>query len=64
MMRYMDQLCFYSREDNSNRIYMLIKDGQWISEELPAEISRKFKYAGIEEPFFCSGWQKYIREGK
>jgi pilus assembly protein CpaF len=64
ILRYIEQLCFYSREENSNRIYMLIKDGQWISEELPVEILRKFKYAGIGDPFCCSGWAKYVREGK
>jgi pilus assembly protein CpaF len=64
IMRYIEQLCFYSREENRNRIYMLIKDGQWIAEEIPAEILRKFEHVGISEPFCCSGWQRYIREGK
>lgn len=62
--RYMDQLCFYSREGQENRIHMMIEDGKLVSEELPAEILRGLKMAGIENPFFCTGWQKYLREGK
>lgn len=62
--RYMDQLCFYSREGTENRVYMLVKDGELVSEELPGEILRKFKYAGIENPFCCKKWEEYLREGK
>lgn len=62
--RYMDQVCFYSRENNENRIYMLVKDGELISEELPLEIIRKFRCAGIEKPFYCHGLRNYRMEGK
>lgn len=62
--RYMDQVCFYSREETVNRIYMLVKDGELISEDLPPEIRRKFHYAGIADPFVCENWQKYLKEGK
>jgi pilus assembly protein CpaF len=62
--RYMDQLCFYSREGSENRIYLLIKDGQWISDELPPELVKKFEYAGIGDPFCCEKWQQFVREGK
>lgn len=36
--RYMDQLCFYSREQYENRIYMILEDGELLSEELPPAI--------------------------
>ena len=62
--RYIDQLCFYARENGENRVYMLMKDGEVISEELPVDIKLKFRYAGIEEPFFCSGFMRYKKEGK
>lgn len=62
--RYMDQLCFYSREGRENRIYMLMEDGELISEELPPEIRKRFHQIGIEDPFCCGNWQKYLREGK
>lgn len=62
--RYMDQLCFYSREGQENRIYMIIEDGELVSEELPPEIMRRLRMAGIDKPFSCANWQKYLREGK
>lgn len=62
--RYIDQMCFFAREENQNRIYMLVKDGEVISEEIPPEIKQKFMYAGIEDPFCCKHWERYLREGK
>lgn len=62
--RYIDQLCFYARENGENKVYMLMKDGEVISEKLPADVKLKFRYAGIEEPFFCSGFMRYKKEGK
>lgn len=62
--RYIDQLCFYSREGQENRVYMLMEDGEVRSEELPPEILKRFGLAGIPEPFTCANWQKYLREGK
>ncbi|MBO5246764.1 MAG: Flp pilus assembly complex ATPase component TadA [Eubacterium sp.] len=62
--RYMDQVCFFSREQTENRVYMLVKDGEPVSEELPPEIKKKFMYAGIEDPFVCANWQRYLKEGK
>ena len=62
--RYMDQLCFYTREGEENRIYMLIKDGQMISEEIPADILRRLRYAGMEDPFTCYNLQRFRKEGR
>ncbi len=62
--RYMDQVCFFSREGTENRIYMLVKDGEMISRELPPEIRKRFAFAGITEPFCCEHWQRYLKEGK
>jgi pilus assembly protein CpaF len=62
--RYIDQLCFFSREDNRNRIYMVIKDGELISGELPPDIKKKMRYAQIKDPFVCEKLEEYIAEGK
>lgn len=62
--RYIDQLCFYSREASENRIYMLVKDGKTVSKELPPEILKKFKAAEIRDPFRCADFKKYRKEGK
>lgn len=62
--RYIDQLCFYSREENENKIYMIVKDGELVSKELPPEILKRFEYANIEKPFYCSKMQEYIDDGR
>lgn len=54
--RYLDQLCFYAREDHENRIYMLVEDGELVSEEIPKDILLKLERAGIQEPFFCESF--------
>ena len=64
LRRYIDQLCFYSREGRENRIYMLMEDGEVISEELPPEIVKRLRQAGIREPFCYADFERYRREGK
>lgn len=61
--RSIDQLCFYSREERDNRIYMIMKDGELFSKTLPTDILKKLTYAGIDDPFKCN-LAKYIKEGK
>lgn len=61
--RYIDQLCFYSREEHKNRIYMIVDDGELVSKELPPDIKKKMKLAGITDPYQCD-LEKYIEEGK
>ncbi len=51
--RYMDQMCFYAREAGENKIYLLMKDGELISEEIPQDIIKKLEYAGISNPYDC-----------
>lgn len=62
--RYIDQLGFYSREEHKNKVYMLIKDGELISKELPPDIKKKFENAKIKDPYVCTNMKKYIKEGK
>lgn len=62
--RLIDQLCFYSREEHENRIYMLVEDGEIVSKELPPEILKKMKYAGIKDPFVCREFERYKKEGR
>ena len=50
--RYIDQLCFYTREQNENRIYLLMKDGRMISDKLPPDIKKRLQDAGIKNPFY------------
>ena len=62
--RYMDQLCFYSREGKENKISMLVKNGELVSEELPPDIKRKMEENGIKNPFLCERFEQYVREGR
>lgn len=62
--RCIDQLCFYSREGSQNKIYMIVKNGDLISRELPPEICRRFQYAHIKDPFYCEKMQMYIDSGR
>lgn len=62
--RYIDQLCFYSREGGENKIYMIMKDGEIVSEQLPQDILQKLKYAGINEPYVCKKFEQYRGEEK
>ena len=62
--RYIDQICFYDRDNNKNRTYMLVEDGEIISRELPKGIIKHLKQYGIENPFICEDMKRYIEEGR
>lgn len=64
VQRYVDQLCFFSREEKENCVYMLVEDGEIVSRELPPMITKRFLRAGIENPFVCAKWDSYREEGK
>lgn len=64
VQRYIDQLCFFSREENENKIYMLMKDGEVVSEKLPPDILKRFEREQIANPFDCPKLQAYRKEGR
>ena len=49
--RYIDQVCFFFRENYSNEIFMVVSDGKIVTKDLPKIILRRFKRAGIDDPF-------------
>lgn len=49
--RYLDQVCFYLREQGHNRMEMVVFDGKCVMKTLPDAVMRIFQRAGIEEPF-------------
>ena len=63
IFRYLDQLCFYSREKEQNQIYFLVKDGKLTDRTIPEEIRKRFLRAGIENPFVCKNLNTYIEKG-
>lgn len=51
--RYIDQVCFYDRNDYGNSIYLVLNEAKMASQELPRNIQIRLKRAGIELPFWC-----------
>jgi pilus assembly protein CpaF len=49
--RYIDQMCFFLRESGKNCIVMAVTDGNYMLEQLPAQIQKRFDRAGIIDPF-------------
>lgn len=49
--RYIDQVCFFDREGNQNRIVQIVADGEIIEKNLPENIRKKFEMEGIMDPF-------------
>ncbi len=64
MRRYIDQLCFFSRENDKNKIYMIVKNGEVVSRELPVSIRKKFASMNIKNPFECDEFELYKKEGR
>lgn len=51
--RYIDQMCFFLRENGKNRIVMAVTDGSYVLKELPQQLTQRFQRAGILNPFVC-----------
>ncbi len=51
--RYMDQMCFFTRENGKNGIEMMVMDGELATEKIPDGVSHRMKKYGIQEPFLC-----------
>ena len=51
IIRYIDQVCFFSREQDENVTYMIVDNGKIVSTELPEQIIKKFKLSDIDDPF-------------
>lgn len=51
--RYIDQVCFFLREEGKNHVVMAVQDGKLAIENLPEQIRRRMERAGIEDPFLC-----------
>ncbi len=41
LMRYIDQICFFTREDGQNRVEMIVEDGKFIDREDRADMARE-----------------------
>ena len=50
---YIDQVCFFLREQGQNHIVMAVQDGGLVQKQLPGQITRRMERAGIMDPFVC-----------
>lgn len=60
--RYMDQVCFFTRENGKNEVYLLVKDGEMEREELPKSVCAGMRKYGIMEPFVCRELGRICRD--
>ena len=52
--RYIDQMGFFYRDEHrQNKVTMLVKNGEMISDWLPPDIAFKLSWMGIDKPFEC-----------
>ncbi|MCI7321768.1 MAG: Flp pilus assembly complex ATPase component TadA [Lachnospiraceae bacterium] len=51
--RYIDQVCFFLREQGQNHTVMAVQDGKLVTRQLPGQILRRMERAGILDPFVC-----------
>lgn len=51
LYRYIDQVCFFVREEGRNEIHMQVVDGNFMVRELPKGLIARMKRHGISEPF-------------
>lgn len=48
--RYIDQVCFFLREQGENRILMAVKDGSFVLQQFPETLLHKFERAQVANP--------------
>lgn len=49
--RKISQVALLSRIDGKNKLHILYENGNFVTNELPADIMKKFELAGIKDPF-------------
>lgn len=62
LKRYIDQLCFFTRENKKNSVYMIVEDGEIVSNDVPTDIRKKMQRVGINDPFKCADLKKLLKE--
>lgn len=63
MKRYIDQVCFYYRKGEDNRIALIAKDGRLQQAVWPEEIEERFKREGIRKPLECRMIRRMLEGG-
>ena len=60
--RYIDQVCFFLREQEKNKMIMVVSNGKLLSQTLPKGVMQRFKREGIDHPFCCEYLEAYLKE--
>ena len=60
--RYIDQVCFFLREQGKNKMIMVVSNGKLLSKTLPKGVMQRFQREGIENPFDCEYLEAYLNE--
>lgn len=55
IVRFVDQICVFSREEGENVCQLLVNDGKVINRDIPYEVKRKFETSNVYDPFNRSG---------
>lgn len=59
--RYIDQVCFFSRESGENKSTLLVSNGELTGEKLPDKLMERFLRKSIENPFICEEmWKEEV----
>ncbi len=61
--RYMDQVCFFLRENQQNMVHMQVMDGNLLVKDLPASLVKRMIRSGISEPYQSQAVRKMIEGG-
>lgn len=59
--RYIEQICFFNRDNERNMVYMMVADGRLLDVDLPLDIMRKFKKV-TADLFECEIVRKELQE--
>ena len=60
--RYIDQVCFFLREQGKNHIVMVVSNGNLLCHSLPNGILQRFEREGIKQPFCNEYLNQYLEE--
>lgn len=60
--RYLDQVCFFAREDAGNVICLLVEDGELQECRLPKSVEQVMRKCGIENPLISPLLGRFMRE--
>lgn len=60
--RYMDQICFFLREDQKNTVHMQVMDGELLVKELPDSLVKRMLRHGIRDPYYSGAVRAMLEE--